>query len=200
MTDTDPQQTTPIDALPSDGAAPSPTEALSVLAVQQLFIKHANHLRGLISGLFPEFDIADDVLQEVFLVVTEKAATYRPEYDFRGWAYGIAKRKALEHGRRYYRKQVGVLSPETIELLCEAKPEDEPFYAGDDHKHLAHCLEKLSPRMREMVTLRYQDNIAPGLIAEKLAWTSDAVYVALSRARSLLRRCLDANIIHNGGQ
>jgi DNA-directed RNA polymerase specialized sigma24 family protein len=40
--------------------------------------------------------------------------------------------------------------------------------------------------------MRYQDDITPGSIAEKLSWTSDAVYVALSRARSLLRRCLDA--------
>jgi RNA polymerase sigma-70 factor (ECF subfamily) len=166
--------------------------------VQQLFIKHANHLRGLINGLFPDFDLADDVLQDVFLVVTEKAATYRPENDFRGWAYGIAKRKALEHGRRYHRKTVGVFSPQTIELLCAAKPDEEITSAGDDHKQLAYCLEKLSPRMREMVTMRYQDNVAPGQIAEKLSWTHDAVYVALSRARSLLRRCLDIQATNRG--
>ncbi len=168
-----------------------PADPQTVLAVQQLFIKHTNHLRGLINSLFPDFDMADDVLQEVFLVITQKAATYQVDRDFRGWAYGIAKRKALEHGRRYHGK-VGVLSPETIALLCDAKPEDEENALTDDSGRLAQCLEKLSPRMQEMVAMRYQEDIAPGIIAEKLSWTSDAVYVALSRARSLLRKCMDS--------
>ena len=177
----------------NDATAASSTPAPQrVLEVQQLFIKHANGLRGLISALFPDMDLADDVLQEVFVVVTEKAATFRADGDFRGWAYGIAKRKALEHARRYSAKRkVGVFSPETLELLCEAKPEDDQD-DSEVRKSLTRCLGKLTPTLREMVRLRYSENLSPAHIATRMEWTSEAVYVALSRSRSLLRKCLDA--------
>ena len=163
-----------------------------VLEVQQLFIKHASGLRGLVAALFPDIDLADDVLQEVFVVVTEKAAIFRPDGDFRGWAYGIAKRKALEHARRYSSKRkVGVFAPETLELLCAAKPEDEAD-DGEIRTRLTRCLGKLTPTLREMVRLRYLENLSPGNIATRMEWTSEAVYVALSRSRSLLRKCLEA--------
>lgn len=179
----------PVDVDDSSGSTPDPQR---VLEVQQLFIKHANGLRGLIGALFPDMDLADDVLQEVFVVVTEKAHTYRPDSDFRGWAYGIAKRKALEHARRYSAKRkVGVFAPETLELLCESRPDDD----RDDSEvrsSLARCLGKLTPTLREMVRLRYTENLSPANIATRMEWTSEAVYVALSRSRSLLRKCLDA--------
>lgn len=168
------------------------TDAQRVLEVQQLFIKHANGLRGLIGALFPDLDLADDVLQEVFVVVSEKATTFRADSDFRGWAYGIAKLKALEHARRYHSKRkVGVFSPETLELLCDAKPEEE-HDDGEVRHRLGRCLGKLTPTLREMVRLRYSENLSPGNIATRMEWTSEAVYVALSRSRALLRKCLDA--------
>ncbi len=173
--------------------------AQRVMEVQQLFIKHAPGLRGLIGSLFPDMDLADDVLQEVFLVVSEKATTFRADGDFRGWAYGIAKRKALEHARRYSSKRkVGVFAPETLELLCESKPDDDRD-DGEVRTRLSRCLGKLTPTLREMVRLRYSENLSPGNIATRMEWTSEAVYVALSRSRALLRKCLDAALVASGG-
>jgi RNA polymerase sigma-70 factor (ECF subfamily) len=168
------------------------TDAQRVLEVQQLFIKHANGLRGLIGALFPDLDLADDVLQEVFVVVSEKAASFRSDSDFRGWAYGIAKLKALEHARRYHSKRkVGVFTPETLEMLCDAQPVDE-HDDGEIRHRLGRCLSKLTPTLREMVRLRYNENLSPNRIATRMEWTNEAVYVALSRSRALLRKCLDA--------
>ncbi len=185
----------------ADSGQPALTDAQRaqrVLEVQQLFIKHATGLRGLIGSLFPDMDLADDVLQEVFLVVSEKATTFRADGDFRGWAYGIAKRKALEHARRYSSKRkVGVFAPETLELLCAAKPDDERD-DGEVRTRLIRCLGKLTPTLREMVRLRYTENLSPGNIASRMEWTSEAVYVALSRSRALLRKCLDAALAAGG--
>lgn len=187
----------------SEDPAPPLTDAQRaqrVLEVQQLFVKHAPGLRGLIGSLFPDMDLADDVLQEVFLVVSEKATSFRADGDFRGWAYGIAKRKALEHARRYSSKRkVGVFAPETLELLCESRPEDERD-DGEIRTSLSRCLGKLTPTLREMVRLRYTENLSPGHIATRMEWTSEAVYVALSRSRALLRKCLDAALAAGGGR
>ncbi len=157
-----------------------------VLHVQQLFIRNSGLLRGFVGALFPDFDLADDILQEVFVVITEKAEAYRPGTNFTAWACEIAKRKALEAARKH-RRSPGVLSPETIETLCAAAPLEE---AVSERTDLRQCVGKLAPKTRQIVKLRYRQGIKPGEIAQRMNWTPQAVYVALSRARSFLRECL----------
>ncbi|MEJ7591926.1 MAG: sigma factor [Planctomycetaceae bacterium] len=50
--------------------------------VQKLFLLHCNRLRGFILGLLPDRAAAEDVLQEVFLIVTAKAAKFQAGADF----------------------------------------------------------------------------------------------------------------------
>jgi RNA polymerase sigma-70 factor (ECF subfamily) len=56
------------------------------------------------------------------------------------------------------------------------------------------CLLKLAPRARELIWARYHRQRMPEDIAEEIGWTANAVRVALSRARTLLRDCLTSRI------
>ena len=51
----------------------------------------------------------------------------------------------------------------------------------------------MPPTARELVEPRYQRELKPGAIADLKNWTPNSVYVALSRARALLRDCLESN-------
>jgi len=164
--------------------------------VQKLFLKHSSLLRGFVLGLFPSFDMADDVLQEVFVVVTEKADAYRPGTNFTAWACEIAKRKCLEYSRKH-RQKSGVLCSEAIERLCAVAP-DLPEEPDDEHLALEDCVDKLAPKTKKIIKMRYRQGIKPGKIARKLSWTPQAVYVALSRARSYLRTCMDRKMAGEG--
>jgi len=44
--------------------------------VQQLFVRHQTQLKAFILSLEPDFTEAEDILQEVFLVVTHKAGDF----------------------------------------------------------------------------------------------------------------------------
>jgi DNA-directed RNA polymerase specialized sigma24 family protein len=55
---------------------------------------------------------------------------------------------------------------------------------------LAACIQQLAPRARQILELRYaEEPAAPPEIARRLAWTVEAVHVALSRARKFLQEC-----------
>ena len=120
--------------------------------VQMLFVQHASQLRGFIVALSPDFSRVDDILQETFLVVTRKAADFKPGTNFLGWACTIARFKVLEAGRKVAGGPLP-LSPEVIESLCACAPEAE---AEDERlRLLADCLQQLAPQARRAMELRY---------------------------------------------
>ncbi|MEI9897910.1 MAG: sigma-70 family RNA polymerase sigma factor [Chthoniobacter sp.] len=157
-----------------------------VALVQMLFVQHTAALRGFVHALMPDFARADDIVQETFLTVTRKAGDFEPGTNFLGWVCRIARFKVMEAGRKAQRSTT--LSPDIIESLCACEPEPE---ASDERlRHLSECLKKLAPQARQAVEMRYQQAHKPAEIARRLGWGAESVYVALSRARALLRECV----------
>jgi len=157
-----------------------------IALVQMLFVQHTAALRGFVHALMPDFARADDIVQETFLTVTRKAGDFEPGTNFLGWACSIARFKVMEAGRKAQRSTT--LSPDIIESLCACEPEPE---ASDERlRHLSECLKKLAPQARQAVEMRYQLAHKPAEIARRLGWGAESVYVALSRARALLRECV----------
>lgn len=167
----------------ADSPSATPTEE-----VQRLFLRHAGLLRGFILGLMPDRDQAEDVFQEVFLTVTRKADEFTPGTNFLAWARSIARLKVLESFRTR-RAGPALLDPDAIDAVLAAAAEMDDTWAGR-REALAHCLQQLAPRAREIVELRYcEDHHSPPAIAERLSWSVNAVNVALSRARRFLQEC-----------
>jgi RNA polymerase sigma-70 factor, ECF subfamily len=162
------------------------------LLVQQLFVKHQSALRAFILSLRPDFAEAEDILQDVFLTVTRKEADFQLESSFTAWAFAIARFKVLEAQRQMRRKGAGTLSEEVIESLAAPLPEEGFFESRLEG--IRECLEKLAPRAREMIRLRYHGEHTPEEIAQLLDWKPDAVNVALSKARAALRGCMERHL------
>lgn len=162
-----------------------------VAHVQMLFIQHTSQLRGFIIALMPDFGRVDDVLQETFLTITKKAADFRPGSNFLGWACTIARFKVLESGRK---SAAGAqpLAPEVLESLAACAP--EPESEDERIRLLAHCMRQLAPQSRRAVELRYQHAHKPAEIAKILGWTPNSIYVALSRARDVLKACVESKL------
>jgi RNA polymerase sigma-70 factor, ECF subfamily len=171
-------------ALPSD----------KTMRIQQLFVKHQLAVRAFILSLEPNFTDAEDLLQEVFLVVTRKAGDFKEGTNFFAWACTIARFKLLEMLRRRARAQD--LSEEVIEALCAVDPQE--LFDDTRLTALQHCLDQLAPKARQMMYLRYYGEHSPSEIARLVSWTPNAVRVALSRARSVLQDCLERRLGREG--
>lgn len=173
------------------------TDAGAVSEVQRLFLRHTSLLRGFITGLCPDFDAAEDILHETFLTVTEKAGEFRSGSDFTAWARAIARFKTIEHLREK-RCSVPVLGEKTLELLADSAPATEPAALDSRRRALALCLKEVAPRARQVLELRYVDGLRPPEIAARVSWSVEAVNVALSRARRMLRECAGRRLAGGG--
>jgi RNA polymerase sigma-70 factor (ECF subfamily) len=155
--------------------------------VQKLFVKHSSAIRSFILSLVPDFDLADDILQEVFVVVTERADTFEIGTNFVAWARQIARNKLMS-AQQKYRSSAQILSSDTIEALVVQMPDEDE---SDQVDVLRDCLGKLAPRAEQVTRMRYHEHRKPAEIAREIGWTAAAVYVALSRARTFLRHCVE---------
>jgi RNA polymerase sigma-70 factor (ECF subfamily) len=164
-----------------------------VREIQRLFLHHADVLEGFILAIHPDFSVSKDLVHEVFLTLSSKAAEFRPGSDFLAWARAVARLKVLEHLRR--RKCVPrPLGPDVLEAVIADAAEAEESWA-DRRQALADCLRQLAPRAREILELRYSGaTLSPREIAGRVSWTSGAVRVALARARRFLQECTERRL------
>lgn len=166
---------------------PSPDD--QTLQVQQLFVRHQAALKAFVLALWSDFSGADDVMQEVFLVITRKAGEFQPDTSFLSWARTVARYEVMAAWRRKARTR---LKPEVLEALQAACPED--FAADHRLAALKHCMGQLAPKAQDIVRLRYQQEHGPGEIAELLTRSVNSINVTLSKSRVALRECMDRQL------
>lgn len=154
--------------------------------VHGLFLQYQPAIRGYILSMVPDFSLADDIVQETFLVVTRKASTFELGSSFAAWVRTIARFKTLEAMRA---RRFETLSEEVLDSLGT---EDREFHGETDARIsvLRSCVEKLGPQARRSIHLRYSGDHLPPQIASLMGCTVQSVNVTLSRARAFLRDCV----------
>jgi len=162
-------------------------------AVQKLFLQHQPAIRSFILTMIPDFSLADDVMQEIFLVVTRKADTFTLGSSFPAWVKAVARFKALEAIRSSVNQRFECLSEEVLEALG-AEHRDFPTQTDDRLCLLADCLKELAPQARRSIEFRYRNDHLPQEIANLMGCTVQSVNVTLSRARSFLRDCVQRKL------
>ncbi len=138
---------------------------------------------------------AEDILQEVACQVAEKYDEYDSERPFLPWAIGVAKIKIAEYYRSK-KKHSTIYTSELIESLSEACFRLHS-YLHPYSNALEECLRKLDKKSAELLTMRYQENLSPQVIAEGMNTTSGTVRVSLTRIRNRLRNCMQARVDKN---
>lgn len=170
---------------------PSPDEKHKI-RVQQLFMVHQQALLAYLLSIVPRLADAQDLLQEVFLVVSRKAETWREGTEFLPWVCAIARYEALHLARSNKRGAIP-LDSDVIELLHFEQPRVSELELQIDL--LKECLKRLPPRARELVMLRYHATQMPEAIAVSMNWSVGAVRVALTRAKQALRECIKERLL-----
>ena len=103
-------------------------------------------------------EAAEDITQEVFIIVYKKIYTYNREYKFSSWVFQIARNKCIDFMRKYKRvyeanidnekdNSSKDISPEAMAELRETKREIQKFI---------NTLEEVD---REILVLRYSKEI-----------------------------------------
>ena len=133
----------------------------------------------------------EELFQEVSLVIMRKANEELEVRHFKAWSREIARRTLLNYWKK--KKKIPVPLSDADLQACEnawQRKDADPQPLSERMERLKICLAKLSGDLRRMLGLRYEKDLSLRQIAAELSKTEGAVQVALSRARSVLLRCM----------
>jgi RNA polymerase sigma-70 factor (ECF subfamily) len=151
------------------------------------FLRHQGDLKAFLGSLVRDRSVAEDLFQEVSLVLWQNYASYDPARPFGAWARGVAVKKVLQ-GREKSRRLPLAFSPQAIEAVLGAYERGDA--AAPDTEGLRDCVSKLPPRSQQLLRLRYERSLKLGEIAKEVGSSLDAVHKLLSRIRENLHECL----------
>lgn len=156
-----------------------------------LWTAHARQVYAYILTLVANWADAEDIFQETSTTLWEKFDEFQLGSDFTAWACRTAYFKTLSHGKQQG-KAVGV-SPEFLAAVSE---EVERMSEQLDAQHfaLADCLERLTPRDRNLIDLRYSPQGNVKAVADQVGRSVPAIYKALQRIHQTLFECIQRKL------
>ncbi len=147
-------------------------------------------LHAYVSAMLRDPVLVEDTLSDVVIEIVHSYDRYDKTRPFAAWARGVARRVALTNLRKRGRVELGV-PDEVLEAFSAALDGLGDQAALESRKlRLRECLAKLTPANRDLVQLRYFDELRPELIASRVGRKVGAVYTAFSRIHAALLRCL----------
>lgn len=137
---------------------------------------------------------ADDLTIEAFGKAFRQLASYTPQNTFATWLFSIASNHGIDFIRRQHMRLVSLntMSVNNDDDACEYpipsdddNPEEDLIHRQRD-KIMRDLVNRLQPRYRTIVKLRYFDGLSYDQIAQKLNLPLGTVKIQLRRARLLL--------------
>lgn len=146
-------------------------------------------LRAYVAAILGGWVAADDIVQDVAMVLIQKRETFRADGNFDGWAFRVAYFKATTW-RRDMQREGRVMFSETFFQEAAAIAEEHFTETPVLHDVLGSCLEKLSPDDRKLLHLKYVDRVSLTRHAESSGRKATALHKTISRIRLALRQCI----------
>lgn len=162
-------------------------------ALGTLFERHRDFVFRIAWSQVRDLELAEDVVQDVFVRLHQGHRRWRPRAAFRTWLYGVARNTARELTRRQRRDRAatfvdGGLAPSRVEAGVAGGIEGEAVAARDPVLgDLGPALDALPARQREAVVLRHLEGMSTAEAAVAMRLSKGSVKTHLHRALKALR-------------
>jgi RNA polymerase sigma-70 factor, ECF subfamily len=159
-------------------------------AFASLYAASSSKLYGIILRILKRGDVADDILQDVYVRIWERAV----DFDSRkgpaiAWMIAIARNRAFDEHRR---TAVGLVAADAD--VANVVSEDKDPLAAAEHndnlRRLAECLNKLDKNRRDIVLLAYRDGYSRQELSQRLARPIGTIKTWLHHSLMQLKACL----------
>lgn len=166
-------------------------------ALAELYDRYGGMAFRLILRMVRDNAMAEDLVQETFLRVWNRARTFDSERGAVGpWLLAVARNRAID----YLRSQ-GRLMESTIDLN---ETENPALFTGvqanplhfDLARHVKRALDQLTPQLREAIEMAYFEGMSQTEIAERMGQPLGTVKTWMRRAMEQLRQSLPATLAH----
>jgi RNA polymerase sigma-70 factor, ECF subfamily len=150
---------------------------------QYRLVRYFVHLTG-------RRDLADDLVQDTWLRILERGSQYDGHSRFEPWLFAIARNLAIDSLRRPASISLHSDESERGQGYDSPSTDASPFEQAarsEDAKRLAACLGSLDPLYREVLLLRFQEDLSLSEIAEVVQAPVSTVSSRIYRALAALR-------------
>lgn len=159
-------------------------------AFDQVYEVYRPRLYGFLLRLSGRRDVAEDLLEDTWVRLVQRAGALRPDTQLAPWLFTVARHLYWSHCRsRVVEQRYGGL----IDLWpCPSAPAS-PFEEAAAHElegQLARAIASLPPRDREVLLLVGVEGLTPSEAAVVCDVTPEALRQRLSRARAALNEVL----------
>lgn len=157
-------------------------------ALAALIERYQSRLYRYLVRLLREPATAEDLFQQTWVRVAERIKSYDPKRSFESWLFTVARNLAFDHLRRYQPESLDEPLPSgesRLEMLTtEQAGAEESVIEHERSAQLAAALELLPVVYREVLSLRFEEDL-------KLEEIADLLQIPLSTVKSRLRRALE---------
>ena len=163
----------------------------------QLWTEAQPAVAAYVRAIVRDSHTSKDIVQNTAVVLLRKFEQWDSEREFLPWALGFAKFEVLAHRRDVARNRLMF-----DDALLDAITETWPQAMADlnrEQSALHDCLETLAPKAREIVRLRYFDELKMTQVAKHVGSTAGAARIALMRIRRQLLDCVNRRLGTSGG-
>ena len=150
-------------------------------AFEYLFNRYRDAIHRLFVQRLGGVNDADDLLQETFIKVYINLHRYSTDYTFGQWVYTIARNTFIDFVRR---RQDDLSIDERFSSPPSTAPTpEESVISLQQRTQIEHYLERLTPRYRTLIVMRFFDEYSYEEIAAKLTLPLGTVKTQIHRAR-----------------
>ena len=171
-------------------------------AFKRVYELSSGHLFAVILRIQRDRDLAEDLLQEVYVNAWKAAGSFDAQRaQPLTWLTHIARNKAID-GLRRTQAQPRLESlhhddddddrPDAAERMADTAPGPAALLeAASDARQLGHCMQGLSAQQRQSVALAFFDGLSHAEVASQLHQPLGTVKSWVRRALATLKTCLE---------
>ncbi|WP_111747541.1 sigma-70 family RNA polymerase sigma factor [Salinisphaera orenii] len=164
------------------------------IAFEKLYAATSSQLYASVLRILRSPERAQDVLQDAYVRIWQKAGTYAPE---RGaplaWLKAVARYRGLDALRR---KRPEVPMPEEPDMVARLLEDDQSLSPDEKNENqqsldvVNKCLQTLQAKQRESVVLAYYQGLTHQELAERMNAPLGTVKSWVRRGLARLQACL----------
>ena len=163
-------------------------------ALGELYDRRGRSVFGFTLHLLRDQAKAEEVTQEVFLNVWQKARTYDPSRGgFNTWLMTMAHHRAIDEMRRSHRQRTALEEAAQDTLVQMNSTTDSPLESAQraqEAEAVRKALDTLPLEQRSVITLAYYQGLSPPEIAARLQQPLGTVKTRMRLALQKLRTAL----------
>lgn len=157
-------------------------------ALEELYNLYHRRLARFLTRLTRHFDVAEEIINDTFMIVWRKARDFRGDSQPSTWILGIAYRRA----RNAFRSATRITAGENLIALLQPLTANEPMQTEELRDWLQQALAHLPVEQRLAVELCYELGLSCEEIGAIMNCPVNTVKTRLFHARAKLQKLLPA--------